>query len=374
MHVAQIGFFLDPRARAPARLLEDWYSLGHIADAVASSGTRVSVIQASQHAQRFRRGAADYYFLTPNAGASLAATPEFGRLLVDLAPDVFHVHGLAFPDDVRALREAAPRIPILLQDHADRVPRFWRRPRLARGLARADGVSFCAHAQAEPFHRARLLPESVEVFEIAESSSTFGIGDREAARAATGIGGDPALLWVGHLDANKDPLTVLEGVALATSESPRLELTCVFAAAPLRREVERRIARDPRLSGRVRLAGEMPHERIEALMHAADLFILGSHREGSGYSLIEALSCGLPPVVTDIPSFCALTGDGAVGQLWRAGDPGDCARALRDAIPRARVDRAAVRAHFERRVSFDAIGRRFAAAYSILAERGVRAG
>ena len=45
-------------------------------------------------------------------------------------------------------------------------------------------------------------------------------------------------------------------------------------------------------------------------MQAADLFVLGSHREGSGYSLIEALACGLPPVVTDIHAFRTLTGCG----------------------------------------------------------------
>ena len=82
-------------------------------------------------------------------------------------------------------------------------------------------------------------------------------------------------------------------------------------------------------------------------MRAADLFVLGSHREGSGYSLIEALACGLPPVVTDIPSFRSLTGGGAVGKLWPCDDP----RALCEALVGARFDpatRAAVRAHFDR--------------------------
>ena len=34
------------------------------------------------------------------------------------------------------------------------------------------------------------------------------------------FGGDPALLWVGNLDANKDPLTVLRGVSMAARELP----------------------------------------------------------------------------------------------------------------------------------------------------------
>ena len=42
---------------------------------------------------------------------------------------------------------------------------------------------------------------------------------------------------------------------------------------------------------------------------AADVFVSGSHSEGSGYALIEAMSAGVVPVVTDIPSFRAIAGD-----------------------------------------------------------------
>jgi glycosyltransferase involved in cell wall biosynthesis len=110
------------------------------------------------------------------------------------------------------------------------------------------------------------------------------------------------------------------------------------------------------------------HETIEQLMRAADLFVLGSHHEGSGYSLIEALACGLPPIVTDIPSFRSLTGNGAVGTLWRCGD----SRALCDALISARIDfdaRAAVRAHFDRELSMHSLGRKLAAMYVAVHER-----
>jgi hypothetical protein len=58
----------------------------------------------------------------------------------------------------------------------------------------------------------------------------------------------------------------------------------------------------------VRLAGEVAHDRIAAFLSAADIFVVGSHHEGSGYALMEALACGTTPVVTDIPAFRALAG------------------------------------------------------------------
>ena len=106
-------------------------------------------------------------------------------------------------------------------------------------------------------------------------------------------------------------------------------------------------------------------------MRAADLFVLGSHHEGSGYSVIEALACGLPPVVTDIPSYRALIGSGAAGRLWPCDDARALGDELRAAAAGAAVDtRAAVRAHFDRELSFDSLGRKLAAMYKdVLARR-----
>jgi GT2 family glycosyltransferase len=281
---------------------------------------------------------------------------------------VFHVQGLGFPADVMELAGIAPKVPILLQDHANRPPRIWRRHAWRRGLALASGITFCAKEQSKPFAAANLLGKKTEIFEIPESSSRFTPGSQTNARAKTRLTGDPCLLWVGHLDSNKDPMTVLDGVSDAARKLPGVQLWCCFGNAPLQAAVMRRIEKDPYLRGRVRLLGAMPHDNIETLMRAADFFVLGSHREGSGYALIEALACGLAPIVTDIPSFRALTGDGAVGRLWPCGN----ARRLSEAIlsiasePYATL-RSSVRAHFDREISLDALGRKLVEAYQRLA-------
>jgi glycosyltransferase involved in cell wall biosynthesis len=244
-------------------------------------------------------------------------------------------------------------------------------------LSNVAAVSFCAHAQARPFLDSGLIAVGTRICEIPESTSRFTPGSRTEARGVMGVDGDPLVLWVGHLDANKDPLTVLDGISLASRALPRLELCCCFGSAPLMREVQAKVATDPNLRERVSLLGRVPHAAVEQLMRAADLFVLGSHREGSGYALIEAMACGLPPAVTDIPSFRALTGSGTVGALWPCGD----ARALCEAVvessrrPKAET-REAVRAHFDAELSFEALGRKLRAMYEevLTAQReGLRA-
>ena len=75
-------------------------------------------------------------------------------------------------------------------------------------------------------------------------------------------------------------------------------------------------------------------------------------------------ACGVLPVVTDIPSFRAITAGGSFGALWNAGDSSACADAL---VKTARSDtdrgQALMAAHFERALSWPAIGRLALAAY-----------
>lgn len=364
LHVVQVGFHLDPRGREPARLLEDWTTLVDVAEAAQQAGSRVSVVQACRRAEMLTRNGVCYHFFAPGADA-----PE---RIHSLDPDVIHVHGLGFPREVLRLAARLPTVPILLQDHASRPPRLWQRPLHRRAFAAAAGVAFCAKAQSQPFEHARLIEGKTSIHVIAESTSRFRPGPQADARVRTGLSGNPCLLWVGHLDANKDPLTVLEGVSRAVDALPGLSLWCCYGEAPLEKLVTKRIEEDARLRGRVHLLGRRPHAEIESLMQAADVFVSGSHREGSGYALLEALACGLPPLVTDIPSFRALTGDGAVARLWWRGDPQSLADGLLGITAElGSARRAVVRAHFERELSFAALGRRLVDVYCDLVSRGV---
>jgi glycosyltransferase involved in cell wall biosynthesis len=371
--VAQVGFVLDPQRREPAQLLEEWPSLVDIAEAAHGAGIPLTVIQASAHEQTLRHHGVTYHFVAPPSHGPLVHAPACARLLQQLQPQVLHVHGLEFAGEVTALAALAPQAPILLQDHAARLPRPWRWPRWRRGFAVAAGVSFCAAAQAQPFRRAHLLPRRVRIYEIPESSSRFAPQDRAQARAVTGLHGNPCVLSVGHLVAGKDPLTLLAGFRLAAAQLPDAHLWFYFGTAPLLETLRARIRDDALLRERVHLMGRVPHAHIEQAMRAADLFVSASRHEGSGYALIEAFACALPAVVSDIPSFRALTGEGTAGALWPCQDAAALGRALL-AMARQPQEalRRATRAHFERELSFAAVGRKLRACYEDLVARQAR--
>jgi glycosyltransferase involved in cell wall biosynthesis len=365
LHVAQINFLAAPSDCPPARLVERWPSLADIPEAAAAGGVRVSLIQAAACDATFVRGGIDYRFVDMRGARSARQRAlRVADVVRAVGADIAHVHSLGFARPAAILRRALTGVPLLLQDHADRPPRPWLRPAWRRWYGAADGIAFTAPEQATPFTDARLFASRTRLFAIPESTSRFVPGDAGRARRETGMHGHPCVLSVGHLSPHKGTMTLLDGVARAVERLPGLRLWCAFGRAPLLDEVRRRIDGDPRLSGRVHLLGAVAHAGVERLMQSADLFVSASLAEGSGYSMLEALACGVAPVVTDIPAFRALTG-GTVGELWPVGDAG----ALADALCRAAARDPStyrVREHFERTLSFAAIGRQWAEAYADL--------
>jgi glycosyltransferase involved in cell wall biosynthesis len=249
-------------------------------------------------------------------------------------------------------------VPIVVQDRAGAPPDGRRLPlRLVHRWANAkiNGVIFTARDQAAPWHEALALPRRVPVFEAIPMSSAFMPGDQQAARSATGMHGDPCLLSVARLDANKDPLTILSAVESAVGQLPNVRLYCCFSDALLLSAVRQRIASSERLRDRVELLGARDHAELELRYRAADFLVQASHHEGSGYSVIEAMSCGVIPIVTDIPSFRNMIG--AAGSLTPVEDADAMARAIITWSARDRAQcRAMARAHFERTLSFDVVG------------------
>jgi glycosyltransferase involved in cell wall biosynthesis len=181
------------------------------------------------------------------------------------------------------------------------------------------------------------------------------------------LSGDPCLLWLGRLDANKDPLTVLDAVRLASEDLPGLQLWCCYTDAPLLEVVTQRLRTDPALAARVHLLGAVPHADVELLLRAADFLVLASHREGSCFAVMEALACGATPLLTNIPTLSAMTGHGAVGALFAPGDAGALARLIVDFSARDSAGlRLRARARFEQHLSFEALGAKLRGAYECL--------
>ena len=84
----------------------------------------------------------------------------------------------------------------------------------------------------------------------------------------------------------------------------------------------------------IRLVGRVQHDLLPAYFNEADLYVSSSYSDGTSISLLEAMACRLPVVVTDLPSNREWVTPGVNGWLVPAGD----AVALTSAILEALAD------------------------------------
>jgi len=68
------------------------------------------------------------------------------------------------------------------------------------------------------------------------------------------------------------------------------------------------------------------------LLHGGDIYVLPSYREGYPNSLLEAMSCGLPPVATSVGAIPDIIQEGENGCLFAPGDVKILKEKLRDLI------------------------------------------
>ena len=65
----------------------------------------------------------------------------------------------------------------------------------------------------------------------------------------------------------------------------------------------------------VHFAGLVPNDQLAFYLNLAEVYISTSKSDGASLSLLEAMACGLPLVVSDVPAICEWVTDGENGYL-----------------------------------------------------------
>jgi glycosyltransferase involved in cell wall biosynthesis len=385
IHVVILTYFYEADLRTPQSLLDRYSTIRPFAQALHKQGAIVTVMQRFKSNLDFSEDGVNYHFRADLCSPPLrkweipyslhSSVNTVCTMAGKQASTVIHVNGLLYPLQLRTLRTSLPPdCAIAAQHHADKP---WRRP--VRGLQRwglraADGFFFAAYDLALPWVKDGLISREQPIFQVMEGSTYFRPEDRTSARARTGLSGTPTVLWVGRLISLKDPLTVLEGFEHILQDAPGAKLYMVYGGNDLLGPVRNRIAASGKLAQAVILLGKLDHPQLEDIYNSSDYFVLGSHDEGSGFALAEAMACGVVPVVTDIASFRAMTDSGSIGATWTPGKADSFSNAFLRTMrqPLELLSESAVRT-FQSNLSYPAIARQAMCAYKamITARQGV---
>ncbi len=156
----------------------------------------------------------------------------------------------------------------------------------------------------------------------------YGVDTRAFHPAATAPLDGPRIVTNRKLERVYGVETVIEAFAGVREALPDATLTVAgegSQGAALRARAERSPA-----ANAITFVGNVEHERVPALLQAHHLYVTATHSDTTSVSLLEAMACGLFPIVTDIPANREWLVDGEGGRLFPAGDATKLAVAIID--------------------------------------------
>ena len=182
-------------------------------------------------------------------------------------------------------------------------------------LRKADlvvGVTAAIRRELEDagFTRVTAIPNGVDTVRFCPPSGATR--QRLKAELLGGRENLPVVLFVGRLGQEKNLPVLLKSVQFLTTRV----LLLVIGEGSQRTELETLAEQLPDYQ-QVMFWGAA--ERVERFFQVADVFVLPSFSEGLPNVLLEAMSCGVASIGSDIPGIAAVIDDGVNGCLFRQG-------------------------------------------------------
>lgn len=280
------------------------------------------------------------------------------RQVRDFEPDVVHAHWMPF-----AAAAVVARVSPLVATAwgSDVFLAKGRQARLNRvALRRVDAATADSDALRErlvelgaPAERTMLLQWGVDLARFSAGTEL----ERERARESFGLGPGPIVLSHRGIKDIYNHDTIVAAHARLSEQLPGVQLIVKhFGATPEELEALRALPR-------VRLIGQLDYGRIPLLFRAADLCISIASSDSSPRSVWEAMACGCPCVLSDLPWVHELIDDGVhalVVPIDETAVADACRRILGDADLAARLaanGRALVERHHDRERELDRLER-----------------
>jgi len=295
--------------------------------------------------------------------------------LNSIRPDLVHAGPIQQAAFLTALARFRPLVAMswgsdLLRD-AIRGPGCWA----ARHTLRRTDALVC-DCQAVRSAAVRLgMPEGrIVIFPWGVDLKHFSPRSTDGLRGRLGWGPAFVLLSTRSWEPGYGIEILVRGFLSAAKTNPDLRLL-MLGDGSLRPRILRMLSIDGALN-KIHLAGQVPYAELPACYEAADLYVSASRSDGSSVSLLEAMACGLPALVSDIAGNREWVTPGAEGWWFRDGDAADLARGIERAFA-ARAQLGALgeraRATAEARANWQKNFPLLLDAYRMALERGRRA-
>lgn len=208
-----------------------------------------------------------------------------GRLAVrNKIPTLFTAHGWAFTKGTPFLRKC---LMILIEKNAGR---FCSK---IICVSKYD-YQLALHYKIVPESKLITIHNGVELFKTRKYADMKDVELREGLEMQK-----IRIVFVGRLAQPKDPLLLLKAFNSLSSELKNRAQISIIGEGNKRKELEKFI-KENKLGEKIKLLGGIPREKVFEILKKSDIFVLISNWEGFPRTILEAMSCNLPVIASDV--------------------------------------------------------------------------
>ncbi len=184
-------------------------------------------------------------------------------------------------------------------------------------LNRSDALMCDCQAVKERAQALGMPSERIVVFPWGVDLSHFNPQGSAETRQNLGWGPDFVLLSARMWEPIYGVDLLIKAFIKAAQQLPKLRL--IMLGDGSQRTLIHDLLAEAGLEGRVHFAGMIASASLPDYYRSADLYISASHSDGSSVSLLEAMACGLPSVVSNIPGNMEWVKHGETGWFFADG-------------------------------------------------------
>lgn len=253
----------------------------------------------------------------------VALKDDFERVIRKLGPDIIHAGPIQRVAFLPALINFHPLVSMSwgtdMMTDASR-DRFWdwvTRFTLQHSdilIADCQAVGKVAGSYSFPQDHVVIFPWGIDLSKFKPASS-------EKLRQRMNWQNDFILLCTRNWEGRYGVDLVVRSFCDCSSQMPEARLVLIGGGS-LEKEL-RNMVLCANLEERVSFLGRIDYEQLPEYYQAANLYLSASHSDGSSVSLMEALACGLPSLLSDIPSSFEWIEPGVQGWLFKDNDLND---------------------------------------------------
>jgi L-malate glycosyltransferase len=254
-------------------------------------------------------------------GPVVRTAMRFFRVFRKLEPDVVHCHNPAPTLQAAIPARFAGVTTVISTRHSLVAPPYDSKAEIIYNLVSlfCDWVVAICDATRENLRNTPLARRSriTRVYNGVDKLAPAPLEDHPEKRGFT-------LLFVGRLAEIKDLPTMVKAVALAIPAVPNLQLWIVGHG--IMREKLEILVHELGIAGNVTFWGERLD--VAHFFSAADVFTMSSVSEGLPMSLLQAMSVGLPALVTNVGGMAEVVRNAHCGLTPPVGDSAAIAKAI----------------------------------------------